>query len=345
MALAKAGIAQIPNRAATQATSADRNSNETALLREHANARNWQHSTHALLNLHKRGDQTQRQIPILRHSVQRTEHRQVERMIDAARPAALALALLTLRESVPPAAADPFASAGTQAAAYTTIFLAGYLAVSLAVLALSQFRWFDKFQYPPELDAIGLAIFIALTPSLGPFWIFYLLAVFALAAVGKRTGVSLYESRMGNLFASDAGLLSAGAAIATVVRSAWLGPSGAQGALSGGTVGIWMLIAAVTYLGGLCAAWLGLRERTLEGKEGFVEMLLGLVRVEKGVAESVRLVLSELAREFDCERALLAICDEEVERVFTWAADQDRRHVIAPEVLPLGKAEAYLADN
>src|SRR6185437_4475499 len=61
--------------------------------------------------------------------------------------------------------------------------------------------------------------------------------------------------------------------------------------------------------------------------------------------ESVRLVLSELAREFDCERALLAICDEEVERVFTWAADQDRRHVIAPEVLPLGKAEAYLADN
>ena len=266
-------------------------------------------------------------------------------MIDAARPAALALALLTLRDSFSPGPGGPFISAGAQAAAYTAIFLAGYLAVSLAVLALDQFRWFDKFHYPPELDAIGLAIFIALTPSLGPFWIFYLLAVFALAAVGKRAGVSLYESRMGNLFASDAGLVSAGAAIATVVRSAWLGPSGAQGTLSGGTVGVWMLIAALTYLGGLCAAWLGLRERTLGGKERFVEMLLGLVRVEKGVAESVRLVLSELAREFDCERALLVICDEEVERVFTWAADQDRRHVIAPEVLPLSKAEAYLADN
>ena len=62
------------------------------------------------------------------------EHRQVERMIDAARPAALALALLTLRESVPPGAAAPgdhFVIVGAQPAAYTTIFLAGYLAVSL----------------------------------------------------------------------------------------------------------------------------------------------------------------------------------------------------------------------
>ena len=270
-------------------------------------------------------------------------------MIDAARPAALALALLALRESVPArlavaaSAGEPFASPGAQAAAYTTIFLSGYLTVSLAVLALSQFRWFDKFHYPPELDAIGLAVFVALTPSLGPFWIFYLFAVFALAATGKRAGVSLYESRMANLFANDAGLVSAGTGIALVVRSAWMVPAGTQ-VLRGGAAA-WLLVAAVTFLGGLCVAWLGLRERTLEGKERFVEMLLGLVRVDKGVAESVRLVLSELTREFDCERALLVICDEEVERVFTWTADQDRRHVIAPEVLPLSKTQAYLADD
>lgn len=271
-------------------------------------------------------------------------------MIDAARPAALALALLALRESVPVGLAvtaptgGPFASVGSQAAAYTTIFLSGYLTVSLAVLALSQFRWFDKFHYPPELDAIGLAILIALTPSLAPFWIFYLFAVFALAATGKRSGLSLYESRTGNLFMSDPGLLSAGAGIALMVRSAWMVPEGTQ-ISRGGSVAAWVLAASVTFVGGLCAAWLGLRERTLEGKERFVEMLLGLVRVDKGVAESVRLVLSELTREFDCERALLVICDEEVERVFTWTADQDRRHVIAPEVLPLSKTQAYLADD
>jgi signal transduction histidine kinase len=270
-------------------------------------------------------------------------------MIDAARPAALTLALLALRESVPARLAvtastgEPFVSVGSQAAAYTTIFLSGYLTVSLGVLALSQFRWFDKFHYPPELDAIGLAIFIALTPSLGPFWIFYLFAVFALAATGKRAGVSLYESRMANLFANDAGLVSAGTGIALVVRSAWMVPAGTQ--FLRGSAAAWLLGAVVTFLGGLCVAWLGLRERTLEGKERFVEMLLGLVRVEKGVAESVRLVLSELTREFDCERALLVICDEEVERVFTWTADQDRRHVIAPEVLPLSKAQAFLADD
>ena len=264
-----------------------------------------------------------------------------DRSIDAIRPVALLLALLAVRDSAPAGFAGP-------AAAYTTIYLTGYLAVALAVLAMRQLRWFENFRFPTELDAIGLAIFVALTPRLAPFWIFYLFAVFAQAAGpsflktnGRRVALSLYQSRVGNLLVSDAGLLSAGAAIATAVRSAWLAPANDIGAAGG----LLALIAVATYLGGLCVAWLGTRERTLEGKERFVEMLLGLVRVEKGVAESVRLVLSELAREFDCERALLVICDDDVERIFTWTADQDRRHVIAPEVLPLNKAGAYLAED
>ncbi|HEV2304175.1 MAG TPA: sensor histidine kinase [Candidatus Acidoferrales bacterium] len=273
------------------------------------------------------------------------QKRQVEERLDAMRPVALLLALLAVQEvTLMGGAAGPAGSAA-RADAYTVVFLLGYLAVALVVLAMEQFRWFNKFRFPPELDAIGLAIFIALTPSLGPFWIFYLFAVFALAAGGRRNSLSVYQSRAGNLLTNDAGLLSAGAALATVVRAAWLVPDSTQPALTGRGVAAWALVAAATYMGGLSAAWLGTREHTLEGKERFVEMLLGMVRVEKGLAESVRMVLSELAREFEGERALLVICDEEVERLFTWTADQDRRHVIAPEVLPLGKAGAYLAED
>jgi len=270
------------------------------------------------------------------------------------RVVALVLALLALREITPaplapsqsiPGARALFPWPMSGAAAQTFVFLLAYLGVALAAFAIMQVRWFERFRFPAEVDAIALAILIALTPSLAPFWIFFLFAIFALAAGpsllkgNDRREFSVYHSRAGNLFLTDAALVSAGAAAATIVRSAWLEPPGSQRPV------LWIAVAASTYAGGLWAAWLGVRECTLEGKERFVEVLLGLVRVEKGVAESVRLVLSELAREFDSERALLVICDEEVERLFTWTADQDRRHVIAPEVLPLSKSGGYLAED
>ncbi|MGB7173937.1 MAG: sensor histidine kinase, partial [Candidatus Acidiferrales bacterium] len=107
----------------------------------------------------------------------------------------------------------------------------------------------------------------------------------------------------------------------------------------------WLGLGIGTYFAGLCVAWFGIRERTLISEHRLIESLLGAIRVEKGVAESVRLVLSELAREFDCEQAVLVICDEEIDRLFVWKADQDRRHVIPPEVLPLTRTGAYLAED
>lgn len=258
---------------------------------------------------------------------QKAENWRMSRLVDATRPVAILLALLALEEM----------SSG-QAAHDSILFLCGYLGLALAVLFVEQFVPFFRFHFPPEIDVIGLAVFVALTPSLSSFWFFYLFAVFAMASRPRTSGLSLYHARPYSLFASDAALVSCGAAIATVIRAVWLAPIGA-GALQ------WVEIAGATYLGGICVAWLGIREQSVIVEDRFIERLLGMVRVEKGLGESVRLLLSELAREFDCECAVLVICDEEVERLFTWKGNQDRRHAVPPEVLPLAKAGAYLAED
>lgn len=255
--------------------------------------------------------------------------RQLEKLVNVARPVALVLALLALTETPESAAAR-----------VATIFLAGYFFVATAVVAAERVARFERIYFPPEIDAIALAIFVALTPSLAPFWLFYLFAVFAMAALG-RTGSSKSSHRLvpSNLFATDAAFLSAAAAVAVTVRAAWFSPAAEHGILR--SIGI----VAGTYCGGLCIAWLGIRERTQMGEEQFIESLLSMIRVEKGLAESVRLILSEIAREFDCERALLVICDEEIERLFVWRGEQDRRRAFPPETLALTRAGAFLAED
>jgi signal transduction histidine kinase len=256
-------------------------------------------------------------------------------LVSVARPLVLLLALFTLNE---------MARGASQAGQSAILFLYGYLAVSVAVLLFEFLPGVPRFTFPAEIDLVALAVFIALTPSLASFWFFYLFAVFAIATRARQNGISAYRLRLGNLLASDAGMVSGGAAIACVLRTVWLAPTLSTSVASAAGMR-WIGIAAGTYLAGLCVAWLGMRERAVASEDRFIERLLGMVRVEKGLAESVRLVLSELAREFESQQAALAIYDEEVERLFTWKGDQDRRHVIAPEVLPLTKAGAYLAED
>ncbi|MGB7173982.1 MAG: hypothetical protein WBD23_10565, partial [Candidatus Acidiferrales bacterium] len=100
------------------------------------------------------------------------EDRQLGQLISVARPVALLLALLALKETAP----------GSSRAA--TIFLSAYLVAGLALLAIKNVTRFEWARFPVELDAVVLAVFIALTPSLASFWLFYLFAVFALALRG-----------------------------------------------------------------------------------------------------------------------------------------------------------------
>lgn len=262
-------------------------------------------------------------------STEASGKRQLEKLVNVARPVALLLALLALKETPESAAAR-----------VATIFLAGYFFAAIVVLAAERVARIERIYFPPEIDAIALAIFVAFAPSLAPFWLFYLFAVFAMATLGRTgNGKSSHRLVPSDLFATDAAFLSAGAAVAVAVRAAWFSPAIEDGILR--SIGV----VAGTYCGGLCVAWLGVRERTQLGEDRFIESLLSMIRVEKGLAESVRRVLSEIAREFDCERALLVICDEEIERLFVWKGEQDRRHVIAPETLALTRAGAFLAED
>ncbi|HEV2617232.1 MAG TPA: sensor histidine kinase [Candidatus Acidoferrales bacterium] len=262
-------------------------------------------------------------------SAEAAARRQVENLVNVARPVALLLTLLALKES-----------AGDSATRSATIFLSGYLAIAIALVVVERTTHFERIRLPPEIDALVLVVFVALTPSLASFWFFYLFAIFAVAVLG-RTGRSntSRQSLPGNLFASDAGLLSAGAAIAVAIRAGWFSWAGQEGLLH------WIGFAVGTYLAGLCVAWLGIRGRAQIGEDRFIESLLGTIRVEKGLAESVRLVLSEIAREFDCKHAMLVICDEEIDRLFVWKGEQDRRHAFPPDALPLTRAGAYLAED
>jgi len=262
-------------------------------------------------------------------STEASEKRQIEKLVNVARPVALLLALLALKETPENAAVRVAA-----------IFLGVYLVVAIAIEVAERVARFERIYFPPEIDSIALAIFVALTPSLAPFWLLYLFAVFAMATLGRTSNSKSFDRMVPrNLFATDAAFLSAAAAVAVAVRAVWFSPAVEHGILL--SIGM----VAGTYCGGLCVAWLGVRERTQMGEERFIESLLSMIRVEKGLAESVRLVLSEIAREFDCERALLVICDEEIDRLFVWRGEQDRRHAFPPETLALTRAGAFLAED
>ena len=71
----------------------------------------------------------------------------------------------------------------------------------------------------------------------------------------------------------------------------------------------------------------------------FLARPASLLQVDKGVTESLGLLLEELARGFNCEKAVLAFRDAEVERIFVWAVGRRSnqnglRHRSAPLLAP-----------
>ena len=50
-------------------------------------------------------------------------------------------------------------------------------------------------------------------------------------------------------------------------------------------------------------------------------------------------------QEFDCEAACLAVCDEEVERLFIWRLDPKKDEFPPPETLSLSRSETFLIDS
>jgi signal transduction histidine kinase len=236
----------------------------------------------------------------------------LDRQVTLARAIFVALALVDLIE---------MSVVGSRTAA--AIFLAVYLLLALAVLLYERLSSETNFTIPLVADFVALAVFLFLTPSVSAWWFLFLFVVFALATQG------------------NARLMLALVTVATagiIFRVAMMELSGWSGAWH------WLTIGLGTVISGLGMGFLGAREREHLERQQFLEKVSRLLQFDRGLTESVRQALGEIALAFECEQACLAIRDEELERLFVWKIHPNDRELGGPETLPLSRSDTFLTD-
>jgi len=239
------------------------------------------------------------------------EHRHLERQITFARPIFMVLALVDLFELRPASASHP-----------ALLFVAFYLAAAVALVLLEGPRPGIELRVPLAADLAALAAFLVITPSVVAFWFLYLFVAFAAGIRwGLRRAVML------------AGVVTLALLVRTAIREPVHWP-----AVS------WLALVIGTFAAGTGLGFLGERHRRHAAEHEFLARISGLLQVEQGVAESLRLVLGELARAFECEKALLVFHDAELERIFVWKVRAEGNERITPENLPLARGDGYLLD-
>jgi len=241
------------------------------------------------------------------------ERRHLERQITYARPILMVLALVDLLEQ-PPAGRGPHA----------VLFVTAYLCVSLVLAVIQNLQWIGEIRLPLSFDLAALAAFLLLTLSVVAFWFLYL---FVALAVGIR-----WRMRSSVILA---GVVT----FALLVRTALHGPLAWENVLS------WIALSTGTFGAGVGVSFLGNRQHRHVAEQEFLTQLAGLLDVDRGMAESLRLILNELVRAFDCDEAILAFRDSELDRIFVWrlrAGDQSR---LSPENLPVTRSDGFLLDH
>ena len=240
------------------------------------------------------------------------EKRHLERQIAYARPIFLVLALVDLL--VRPVERGPHA----------TLFVGAYLLVSVLLVAAQHLPRVGEIPVPLPVDLAALATFLWFTRSFEASWFVYL---FVLLAAGIRWGTrrSIY--------------LAAAVTLALLIRTAIKGPLAWEQMLS------WIALSTGTFAAGVGMAFLGSRQRRHASEQEFLAQLTGRLEVDRGMAESLRLVLSDLVQEFECQQAILAFRDTDLERIFVWryrAGDDSR---LSPENIPLARSDGFLLDQ
>src|SRR5579872_3158023 len=240
------------------------------------------------------------------------ERRHLDRQITYARPIFMVLALGVLLEEPPQARG-----------AHAVAFILGYLGAALALLAVEHVVRLGGWQVPLLVDLAALCVFLLLTKSVAAFWFVYL---FVALAAGIRWGL---ERSI---------LLAGGVTMAVLLRATFHGGFGWMEGFS------WVALVAGTFTGGVGLSFMGYRNRLHASEHDFLVRLTAMLQVEKGVAESLRLVLGELAVGFDCERGIFAFRDTELERIFVWTVAPGEARRLTPENLPLSKGDVFLFD-
>jgi signal transduction histidine kinase len=241
------------------------------------------------------------------------EKRHLERQIAYARPIFMVLALVDLLER-PPIERGPHA----------VLFVSVYLVVSIALAVAQHLPWVGQISLPLPLDLAALAVFLVLTQSVVAFWFVYL---FVALAAGIRWG------------ARRSVILAGIVTFALLIRRAMIGPLAWEQLLS------WIALSTGTFAAGAGMSFLGSRQRRHATEQEFLAQLTGRLEVDHGMAESLRLVLADLVQAFECQEAILAFRDSDLERIFVWryrAGDDSR---LSPENLPLTRTDGFLLDQ
>jgi signal transduction histidine kinase len=242
-----------------------------------------------------------------------SDQRYFERQIVFARPLIIVLAILALFELAP-----------SRAVQRSVSFLLAYLLLSVLVVRLESALRNRGWHLPLACDILALGCLLYLSPSSVPLWFPYL---FICYAAGIRWGLG------GAL--PLAGLLSLGLVLSTV----------GIGDVHFMRVVAWLAITGGTFAGGAGLAFLGDLSRRYATENAFFSRISSTMNVEQGLAESLRLLLEELAMAFSVEEAMLLYRDVDLERIFLWRLRAGESERLVPDTLPLSRTDGFLLDD
>jgi signal transduction histidine kinase len=245
-------------------------------------------------------------------SLDNTGRLYLERQVTLARAVIAALSLVALLET-----------SGAPVRPAAIVFLSAYLVAAVIEALLERFMGGPRWRIPLTVDFVVLAVFVYLTPSVSAFWFLFLFTVFALATRGNPRAMLA---------------LVGVATVGIIARVAVEQPFRWQ------SVWHWIAIGSGTLVSGLCMGFLGAREREHLARQEFLEKVTGLLQFDHGLTESIRQLLGELAVTFECERACLAMLEEDLERIFVWRVHPGELTAPAAETLPQARSDTFLLD-
>jgi signal transduction histidine kinase len=241
------------------------------------------------------------------------ERRHLERQITYARPIFLVLVLGDLLEESP-----------QRRGSFGIVFAITYLGLALLLVLLEQIPGLGEWRLPLAADLAALGIFLLLPRSTAAFWFLYL---FVALAAGIRWG---FRRSI---------VLAGGVTLAVLLNAIF------RENLEWPVVFSWIPLIAGTLTGGVGLSFLGDQTRRHAVEHEFLAQLTGTLQVERGVPESLHLLLEELAQNFACEKAVFAFRDPELERIFVWTVATGQAGRIVPENLPFSRADTFIMDQ
>jgi signal transduction histidine kinase len=236
-----------------------------------------------------------------------------ELQIVYARPIMILLSLLAILEQPP-----------SREARRSVSFLIAYFLIAMVVTQVERLLRDRHWHLPLACDLLAFGFVMYISPSSIPVWFPYL---FLCYAAGIRWGIDAALPL--------SGILSLLLVLLTANRGEiqWL------------RVVAWLGLTAGTFASGAGLAFLGDRSRRFAAQNEFFSRVSATIQVDQGLAESLRLLLEELANHFQAEEALLLYRDTDLERIFLWRLKSGESERLVPESMPLARSDGFLLDD